>query len=110
MLEKENEFVSREEHTEELKQLMEEVYFQLNDKHNAIVQVGRYTLNLKVVPNKPDPPPIHDWSVPVLLIDSTLGKEEWDLTTKEVAIFAVLVSLRYPFFTIFFSLMMNNYQ
>ena len=31
MLEKENEFVSREEHTEELKQLMEEVYFQLND-------------------------------------------------------------------------------
>jgi len=84
MLEKENEFVSREEHTEELKQLMEEVYFQLNDKHNAIVQVGRYTLNLKVVPNKPDPPPIHDWSVPVLLIDSSLGKEEWDLTTKEI--------------------------
>ena len=104
MLEKENEFVSREEHTEELKQLMEEVYFQLNDKHNAIVQVGRYTLNLKVVPNKPDPPPIHDWSVPVLLIDSTLGKEEWDLTTKEVAILVIIVSLRYPFFLALFFL------
>lgn len=84
MLEKENEFVSKEEHTEELKQLMEDVYFQLNDKHNAIVQIGSYMLNLKVVPNKSDPPPVHDWSVPVLLIDRNLGKEDWDLTTKEV--------------------------
>ena len=84
MLEKENEFVSREEHTDELKQLMEDVYSQLNDKHNAIVQIGRYMLNLKVVPNKSDPPPVHDWSVPVLLIDRNLGKEDWDLTTKEV--------------------------
>ena len=85
MLEKENEFVSNEENTEELKSLMEQVYFELNDKHNAIVQVGRYTLNLKVVPNKSDPPPVHDWSVPVLLIDRNLGKEDWDLTTKEVS-------------------------
>jgi hypothetical protein len=84
MLEKENEFISREEHTEELKTLMEEVYFQLNDKHKAIVQVGRYMLNLKVVPNRTDPPPIHEWSVPVLLIDRNLGKDDWDLTTKEV--------------------------
>ena len=84
MLEKENEFISREEHTEELKILMEEVYFQLNDKHKAIVQVGRYMLNLKVVPNRTDPPPIHEWSVPVLLIDRNLGKDDWDLTTKEV--------------------------
>jgi len=84
MLEKENEFISREEHTEELKTLMEEVYFQLNDKHKAIVQVGRYMLNLKVVPNRTDPPPIHEWSVPVLLIDRNLGKDDWDLTTKEI--------------------------
>ena len=84
MLEKENEFLSKEENTEHLQDVMEEVYRQLNDQSKAIVQVGRYMLNLKVVPNKPDPPAIHDWHVPVLLIDRNLGKDDWDLTTKEV--------------------------
>ena len=84
MLEKENEFLSKEENTEDLQDVMEEVYRQLNDQSKAIVQVGRYMLNLKVVPNKPDPPAIHDWHVPVLLIDQNLGKDDWDLTTKEV--------------------------
>ena len=84
MLEKENEFLSKEENTEQLKLLMEKVYYQLNDKNKAIVQVGRYMLNLKVVPNKPDPPSIHDWNVPVLLIDRNFEKDDWDLTTKEI--------------------------
>ena len=88
MLEKENEFLSKEENTEQLKILMEEVYFQLNDKNKAIVQVGRYMLNMKVVPNKSDPPAIHDWNVPVLLIDRNLGKDDWDLTTKEVIVYS----------------------
>ena len=84
MLEKEIEILSKEEYTKQLQILMEEVYYQLNHKNKAVVQVGKYTLNLKVVPNKPDPPVIHNWHVPVLLIDTRLGKDEWDLTSKQV--------------------------
>jgi len=60
----------------------------LNEKGECSAEVlGRYTLKLKVISNAPDPPPVREWDVPVLMVDIDEDEdsmEEWDLTIQQI--------------------------
>lgn len=86
-LEKENEFLSREENTESIQKILDKVFADINETGGSTVQIGDNTLQLKVTSSAPDPPQVHDWDVPVLMVNPDPGNEEWDLTTQQLLSF-----------------------
>ena len=63
-------FLSNEENNPILENLLEKVFKDLNERGECSAEVmGRYTLKLKVISNAPDPPPVREWDVPVLMVD-----------------------------------------
>ena len=81
-------FLSSEENNPVLEALLEKVFVDLNEKGECSAEVlGRYTLKLKVISNAPDPPPVREWDVPVLMVDIDEDEdsmEEWDLTIQQI--------------------------
>jgi hypothetical protein len=92
-LELEDGFLSSEEKNDrgQLEALLEQIFQDINERGECVVEVrGRHTLQLKVTSNAPDPKPVHDWDVPVMMVDvsvnneNSLDGEEWDLTTQQL--------------------------
>lgn len=54
-------------------------------RRHGLGRTVRDALNLKLFPTYPNPPEVHDWDVPVLLLDlDELVKGGWDLTLVKV--------------------------
>ena len=83
-LELETEFLSREENTPRLRDLLNEVFNQLNETNAAVMTVEKNMLNLKVMSNKTDPSLVNDWDVPVLIVAKQVSLGEWDLTSQQI--------------------------
>jgi len=87
-LELEVEFLSNEENTPRLKDLLEDVLVQLNETNAAVMTVERNMLNLKVMSKKSDPPSVNEWDVPVVCVSDDVMNQEnkdlWDLTSLQV--------------------------
>jgi hypothetical protein len=65
-----------------MQSILEQLYEDLNSYSETRIQLdGIRALDLKLFPVFPNPPPVHDWDVPVLLVDlSTFSNDSWDLT------------------------------
>eukprot|EP00096_Caligus_rogercresseyi_P016711 TRINITY_DN954_c0_g1_i4.p1 TRINITY_DN954_c0_g1~~TRINITY_DN954_c0_g1_i4.p1 ORF type:complete len:423 (-),score=139.56 TRINITY_DN954_c0_g1_i4:105-1373(-) len=93
-LEREVGFVSREENTRLIHELLKKILRDLNEKGAALLNVGvpgggpSQALNLRIsssLATHSEPPLVHDFDVPVLLVDWTkFPSDAWDLTTKEL--------------------------
>lgn len=80
-----------EQNVDSLQALLETVLVDLNQRGEcSTVVMDKFSLNLKVITAKPDPPMIYDWDVPILMVDTNHGQEddlnpdEWDLTTQQL--------------------------
>jgi len=101
-VETESEFISRPRPEISVQNIFEELIEDLNKYHECRIPIGGFgfhsaslfkllysvfqptddvnSLNLKVFPKHPEPPPVHDHDVPILLIDlSTHSNAHWDL-------------------------------
>lgn len=95
-LEQENGFLYNEQNNDQLQALLEQVFVDLNNQGECSAVVNGYSLQLKVISNNPDPPDVHEWDVPVLLVSVKLNNanegnvdfdsdhHEWDLTTRQI--------------------------
>ncbi|XP_016924133.2 GATOR complex protein NPRL2 [Drosophila suzukii] len=85
MMEEESCFLSREDDKRRLQNIFETVLRDLNERKVATIVEGDNTIYLKIVMHKPDPPPVKDHMVPLLLAnlrDAPL--DNWDLTTQQI--------------------------
>ncbi|XP_040563946.1 GATOR1 complex protein NPRL2 [Lepeophtheirus salmonis] len=91
-MELECEFVSREENTPLIHEIIKKILKNINEHGSCMLNVGApggpsQLLNLKVTPTSlsPEPPVVHDYDVPILLVDWTkYPRDAWDLTTREL--------------------------
>lgn len=61
------------------------VNFQRNIKVSCVLAEGDTTIYLKIVTHKPDPPPVKEHMVPLLLQEfKDTPIDNWDLTTQQV--------------------------
>ncbi|EJD40311.1 NPR2-domain-containing protein [Auricularia subglabra TFB-10046 SS5] len=84
--EQESSFLSTPETAKGMHAILEQLYEDLNSYAEASIQLDSFnSLELKVFPFFPNPKPVHDWSVPVPLVD--FGKRtdaSWDITIQRV--------------------------
>ena len=84
------------EQNEVLQALLQKVYTDINERGECSAEVNKYTLRLKVISNAPDPDTVHDWHVPVLMVQldsdpirvhdnkDMQDLNQWDLTTQQI--------------------------
>jgi hypothetical protein len=68
---------------------LEQLYEDLNSYSETSIQIDKFnSIELKIFPFYPNPPPVNDWMVPVALIkfDNIMG-QNWDLTMAKVRSF-----------------------
>ncbi|XKL63117.1 hypothetical protein PGB90_005481 [Kerria lacca] len=88
-MEIENTFLSQlthsRKHQEHLVNMLSQVMNDLNTQKLCVLTGSNVTTHLKVVQLRPDPPPVHDYEVPVLLESYNLYQSDrWDLTTTQL--------------------------
>ncbi|TFY67085.1 hypothetical protein EVG20_g4074 [Dentipellis fragilis] len=66
--------------------ILEQLYEDLNSYSETSIPVDRFnSIELKILPFYPNPPPVKDWEVPLALIDLKKSIEpNWDLTIAKV--------------------------
>lgn len=66
--------------------ILEQLYEELNSYSETSILIDQFnSIELKIFPFYPNPPPVKDWMVPLALINLTKRIEEnWDLTVKKV--------------------------
>ena len=66
--------------------ILEQLYEDLNSYSETSIPIDQFnSIELKIFPFYPNPPPIKDWQVPLALIDLTSRIEpNWDLTIVKV--------------------------
>ena len=82
-LELDCEFLSKEEYSEELLPILDQILEDLNTKQTTKIEVQGFSFEARVVHQKPDPRPIGDHEVPVLMADVNSRHFDWDLTTQQ---------------------------
>ena len=82
-LELDCEFLSKEESSEELLPILDQILEDLNTKQRTQIEVQGFSFEARVVHQKPDPRPIGDHEVPVLMADVNSRHFDWDLTTQQ---------------------------
>lgn len=82
--------------------VLEKLYNDLNTKSETSISIDRFnSIELKIFPFYPNPPTVHDWMVPIALIDLTEKVEaNWDLTVAAVSGSQLIGDLRNLFFAI----------
>ena len=95
-LELDCEFLSKEEHSEELLPILTQILEDLNTKQRTRIEVQGFSFEARVVHQKPDPRPIGEHEVPVLMADVNSRRFEWDLTTQQVRMRNAFASLEFP--------------
>ena len=66
--------------------ILEQLYEDLNSYSETSITIDQFnSIELKIFPFYPNPPPLEDWMVPLALINLTKRIEEnWDLTMLKV--------------------------
>jgi len=77
-------FLSRSSH--EICAILEQLYEDLNSYSETSIPIDEFnSIELKIFPFYPNPPPVKDWQVPVALINlNDRMDDNWDLTMKKV--------------------------
>lgn len=76
--------------------ILEQLYEDLNSYSETSIPIDRFnSIELKIFPFYPNPPPVHDWDVPVALINLKKRIEDnWDLTMAKVGIISQAFRVR----------------
>ncbi|KAG6329285.1 hypothetical protein ID866_9805 [Astraeus odoratus] len=66
--------------------ILEQLYEDLNSYSETSIPIDKFnSVELKIFPFYPNPPPVKDWQVPVALIDlKSRVEDNWDLTMEKV--------------------------
>ena len=86
-VQEESQFLSNPNRSKMVHVILEQLYEDLNSYSETSIQIDQFnSIELKIFPFYPNPPPVHDWMVPLALINLTKRVEEnWDLTIAKVA-------------------------
>lgn len=61
--------------------MLEQLFQDLNSFSETSIPFGDQSLDLKLFPFSGNPPDIHDWDVPIPLVDlEKMARDDWDLT------------------------------
>ncbi|KAJ8078899.1 Nitrogen permease regulator 2 [Marasmius tenuissimus] len=84
--EEESSFLSSPETSPTMHAVLEQLYEDLNSYSETSIAIDQFnSIELKIFPFYPNPPPVHDWMVPLALINLTKRIEDnWDLTMAKV--------------------------
>ncbi|KAJ6502441.1 nitrogen permease regulator 2-domain-containing protein [Mycena sanguinolenta] len=84
--EEESEFLSSPNTSPAIHAILEQLYEDLNSYSETSIPIDRFnSIELKIFPFYPNPPPVKDWMVPLALINLTKRIEDnWDLTMVRV--------------------------
>jgi hypothetical protein len=82
----ESSFLSSPETSFKIHAILEQLYEDLNSYSETSIQIDRFnSIELKIFPFYPNPPPVKDWMVPVALIRfDNIMEHNWDLTMAKV--------------------------
>jgi len=84
--EEESAFLSSPRTSPTLHAILEQLYEDLNSYSETSIPIDRFnSIELKIFPFYPNPPAVHDWMVPLALINLSKRMEpNWDLTIVKV--------------------------
>ncbi|GJE90893.1 NPR2-domain-containing protein [Phanerochaete sordida] len=84
--EEESAFLSGPNSAPAIHAILEQLYEDLNSYSETSIQIDEFnSIDLKIFPFYPNPPPVKDWQVPLALINITRRIEpNWDLTVAKV--------------------------
>lgn len=87
--EEESRFLSRPSKSYPISAILEQLYEDLNSYAETSISIDKFnSIELKIFPFYPNPPPVQDWMVPLALINLTKRKEDnWDLTMAKICQF-----------------------
>jgi len=85
----ESSFLSSPETSQTIYAILEQLYEDLNSYSETSIPIDQFnSIELKIFPFYPNPPPVRDWMVPLALINLPKRFEEnWDLTVLKVSKF-----------------------
>ncbi|KAI0306352.1 nitrogen permease regulator 2-domain-containing protein [Multifurca ochricompacta] len=84
--EEESSFLSSPETSFKIHAILEQLYEDLNSYSETSIPIDNFnSIELKIFPFYPNPPPVEDWMVPVALINfDNIIEQNWDLTMAKV--------------------------
>ncbi|KAI9508281.1 NPR2-domain-containing protein [Russula earlei] len=84
--EEESSFLSSPESSFKIHAILEQLYEDLNSYSETSIPIDNFnSIELKIFPFYPNPPPVKDWMVPVALIKfDNVVEQNWDLTMAKV--------------------------
>ncbi|KAH9035540.1 nitrogen permease regulator 2-domain-containing protein [Lactarius pseudohatsudake] len=84
--EEESSFLSSSETSFKIHAILEQLYEDLNSYSETSIPIDNFnSIELKIFPFYPNPPPVKDWMVPVALINfDNVIEQNWDLTMAKV--------------------------
>ncbi|KAH8116861.1 NPR2-domain-containing protein [Phellopilus nigrolimitatus] len=87
--EEESSFLTSPETSHGIYAILEQLYEDLNSYSETSIPIDEFnSIELKIFPFYPNPPEVHDWSVPVALINLKKRIEDnWDLTMAKVCLY-----------------------
>jgi hypothetical protein len=82
----ESSFLSSPETSFKIHAILEQLYEDLNSYSETSIPIDNFnSIELKIFPFYPNPPPVKDWMVPVALINfDKVVEPNWDLTMAKV--------------------------
>lgn len=85
-IKEESSFLSSPETSHTIHAILEQLYEDLNSYSETSIPIDKFnSIELKIFPFYPNPPEVHDWQVPVALINLKKRMEDnWDLTMAKV--------------------------
>ncbi|KAI8093850.1 nitrogen permease regulator 2 [Halteromyces radiatus] len=86
-LELECDFLSQDVESKTVQNVIEQLYEDLNSYCECQIPINTFnTINLKLFPSYPNPPPVYDYQVPVTTLDvNKMMNSNWDITVQKVA-------------------------
>lgn len=84
--EEESMFLSSPQSSPAMHAILEQLYEDLNSYSETSIPIDAFnSIELKIFPFYPNPPPVKDWQVPLALINlKSRVEDNWDLTVKKV--------------------------
>jgi len=80
--------LSSSETSPKIHAILEQLYEDLNSYSETSIPIDNFnSIELKIFPFYPNPPPVKDWMVPLALIDlERVIEPNWDLTMAKVCL------------------------
>ncbi|KAI6036335.1 nitrogen permease regulator 2-domain-containing protein [Pisolithus microcarpus] len=84
--EEESKFLSSSQSSLAMHAILEQLYEDLNSYSETSIPIDKFnSIELKIFPFYPNPPPVKDWQVPLALINlKSRVEDNWDLTVRKV--------------------------